>query len=483
MPGRSICLALDFMTIGATRPLAAQSQIGRRGRLSMVLSALACAAVVTSTVQAAEPAAVNATLRIQSDQVQQTGGGLYTFYAARGYRPLWLDGQGAATPAVGALLDLLRTAEYDGIAPASLNLRAVEAAIEESSASRSVADLTRAELLLSSTFVAYVQALRSPASAPMIYEHGNLRPQPIPAYHLLNEAALASSVLDYVEQMKWMHPLYASLRRSLGAAGSAEDRLRQATISSLSRIRGIPNFPRHVLVDVASARLWMYENGRPVDSMRVVVGKPTTRTPFLAGYIRYAITNPYWNVPPEMVSQNIASNVLGRGVPYLKAGGYQVLSDWSDAPKVVDPRTVDWRAAKRGELDLRVRQLPTAGNFMGKAKFEFPNPQGIYLHDTPQKDLMRRDARQLSGGCIRLEDAQRLGRWLMGRDLPAGDSPENKIDLPEPIPIYITYLTAEVDQGEIALGPDPYGLDPTKPSLAAGKVKSDDHRLATDKAR
>lgn len=407
---------------------------------------------------AAEPAVAGANPQIDADMVRKTGGEIYTFYADRGYRPMWLDGQGRARAGTVALLELWATADLDGIDPARLDLTAVKSAIDAArSASR--IDVSRAEILISETFVAYVQSLRSNVGGAMEYEHPNLRPQPVPAYHILKDAQSASSLAEYVVQMRWMHPLYASLRENLAVAAN-DVSVRKALISSLARVRGIPNTRRQVVVDVASARLWMYEDGKPVDSMRVVVGKKSTPTPLLAGYIRYAITNPYWNVPPEMVANNIASNVLSKGVGYLKAGGYQILSDWSVSPSVVDPATINWRAAARGGLDLRVRQLPNEQNFMGKAKFEFPNPHGIYLHDTPQKDLMQRSARQFSGGCIRLEDAQRFGRWLMrGEFQTETGQPEIKVDLPSPVPIYITYLTVHADEVRTALGRDPYGLD------------------------
>ena len=96
---------------------------------------------------------------------------------------------------------------------------------------------------------------------------------------------------------------------------------------------------------------------------------------------------------------------------------------------------------------------------MGKVKYEFPNPLGIYLHDTPDKDLLLEDARQFSNGCVRLEDAERLGRWLLGGALPAASAAEQITPLPQPVPIYITYLTAQPAGGRIALGPDPYGRD------------------------
>ena len=80
---------------------------------------------------------------------------------------------------------------------------------------------------------------------------------------------------------------------------------------------------------------------------------------------------------------------------------------------------------------------------MGKVKFMFPNPQGIYLHDTPDKQLLNLDARQLSSGCVRLQDAARFHRWLMGKPLPSRvRNPEQVEPLPEMVPIYITYLTA-----------------------------------------
>jgi L,D-transpeptidase YcbB len=189
----------------------------------------------------------------------------------------------------------------------------------------------------------------------------------------------------------------------------------------------------------------------------------------MAGTIRQAILNPYWNVPTDLVSRNIAPNVLRRGIGYLRASGYEVLSDWGDNPDVVDPATIDWREVARGPTDLRVRQVPRANNAMGKVKFEFPNEIGIFLHDTPDRDLMLEEARQFSSGCIRLEDADRLGRWLLGSPLPQGAlEPEQPVALPRPVPIYVTYLTARAEGDRIVLGRDPYRLDSVPSALAVG---------------
>jgi murein L,D-transpeptidase YcbB/YkuD len=180
----------------------------------------------------------------------------------------------------------------------------------------------------------------------------------------------------------------------------------------------------------------------------------------MAGFIRFAVLNPYWNVPDDLVKNNISANVLDKGVGYLRGGGYQVLADWRPDAALVDPSTVDWRAVHDGTARVHVRQLPGGDNFMGKVKFEFPNAQGIYLHDTPDKQLLRLDQRQLSSGCVRLEDAAKMHRWLMGAALPNRvREAEKVVPLPEMVPIYITYLTAIPDAGHIAFRSDPYGRD------------------------
>jgi murein L,D-transpeptidase YcbB/YkuD len=229
---------------------------------------------------------------------------------------------------------------------------------------------------------------------------------------------------------------------------------------NLDRARMLPGQGRFITVDLASQRLTMFEGGRPVDTMKVVVGKNEMPTPLLAGIVRHATFNPYWNVPVDLVATSIAPNVVRSGPRWLAARRYEVLSSWDDDAVPVDPATIDWRAVADGRTELRVRQKPGRGNMMGAMKFEFPNRHGIYLHDTPERDLFARDVRTFSSGCVRLEDAARLGRWLLGREpVAAGAEPEQKVVLPQGVPVYLTYLTARVENGQVALVEDIYGLD------------------------
>jgi murein L,D-transpeptidase YcbB/YkuD len=217
-----------------------------------------------------------------------------------------------------------------------------------------------------------------------------------------------------------------------------------------------------VLVDAAAARLWMYEDGEAVDTMRVAVGKPSEATPMMAAMIRSLTLNPYWNVPPDLVRARIAPGVVSQGPKLLRNLRYEVLSDWSDnARRSIPPRSIGGVAS--GQTEARVRQLPGGSNAMGRMKFMFPNQLGIYLHDTPDRSLLREEERLVSAGCVRLEDAPRLARWLMGTTPRAsGTAPEQQLNLPEPVPVYITYLTVAPEPQGVALRPDVYNRDPAQ---------------------
>jgi L,D-transpeptidase YcbB len=202
----------------------------------------------------------------------------------------------------------------------------------------------------------------------------------------------------------------------------------------------IPLHGPYVLVDAASARLYMIDEGRVQDSMRVIVGKPDTPTPTLKDAINYETLNPYWHVPADLTRSLIAANVLKLGPSYLSQHGYEIVSAFGNDGRIISPDAVDWKAVAAGTAQIYVRQLPGPANSLGHYKFDLPNGDGIYLHDTPKKELFAQEERNLSHGCVRLEDAARLARWLLGKDPPAASAPEENILLPHPVPITISYL-------------------------------------------
>ena len=400
--------------------------------------------------------------RIRHEIASRASGDLRAFYAARDDQPLWLNDFDRPSGAATLLWLRMRTSDRDGVNPATFH---VDKLAKDLDAAREgdAGDVAKAELALSQAFVDYVNAMVAAPHAKVLYESPALAPgTPLPLL-TLQAAAKAPSLEDYIDRFGWMNPFYAPLRKALDDPQYTPEQ-REVIAANLERVRAIPEIPegKHILVDAASARLWMYQGDQVVSSMKVVVGSPELgETPLMAGWIRWAIENPYWEVPDDIVRKEIAPKVLRQGVRYLSRERYQVLADWSDDAPILDPKEVDWKAVHDGDLKVHVRQLPGGDNFMGKVKFEFPNSHGIYLHDTPAKQLMNENARQLSHGCIRMQDASAMHEWLMGKPIPTDvTEPEQKMVLPNPVPIYVTYLTASPDDsGTIAFHDDPYGLD------------------------
>lgn len=433
--------------------------------ITRFLAGAACAALLglAVPVSAATSPELPAVAIGSPSAVQAVG----AFYASRGNTPLWLSG-GVPSSAARELLEILERSPLDGLDSGPALAARAQALMARAQGGDS-AVVSAADQLLSVAWVSYVQSLQRPPSG-MIFADSWVQPRRDSPMQILQRTAAASSLTAYVRSVSQVNPLYAQLRDAawtqMRSSGGAID---PRVLISLDRARANPFQNKYIMVDAAAARLYMIEDGRIVDSMKVVVGKagPHTQTPMLASTIYYATLNPYWHVSPELVRSLTAKNVLDQGTGYLTSRGYQVLpADGSD--ELLDPTKVDWHAVANGSLQVRVRQLPGPANSMGEMKFGFPNASDIYLHDTPTKDLFSAGDRDLSHGCIRLENAQALGRWMLGRDPDArSEQPELNVQLPTPVPIYITYLTAQAHDGQLSFVDDIYGRDAQAMTVAA----------------
>jgi murein L,D-transpeptidase YcbB/YkuD len=390
------------------------------------------------------------------------------FYASRNGAPLWLRG-GTEGAAAHELIGVLDRAPLDGLDSGPALAAQAEAMIANAQAGNPAA-LGAADRLLSAAWVSYVQALQQPPSG-MIYADSWVMPRRETPMQILQRAASAQSLAGHVRSVSQVNPIYAQLRDAAWArmqsnGGALDPRV----LTSLDRARERPFQNKYVMIDAAAARLYMIEDGHIVDSMKVVVGKagPHTQTPMLASTIYYETLNPYWHVTPELVRTLTAKNVLEQGVSYLTSHGYQVMPADPNDDSLLDPTKVDWHAVADGSLKVRVRQLPGPANSMGRVKFGFPNAYDIYLHDTPVKELFTQDDRDLSHGCIRLQDAETLARWMLGRTPEvASNAPEQNVALPTPVPIYVTYLTAQAHDGQLSFVDDIYGRDAQAERMAA----------------
>ena len=424
-----------------------------------VAAALAFGAAALGVVP--RPAESSAAALVAADQ----GSSVASFYRARGGAPLWFSPRSG--PAAEQLVQLLSSASADNLDPRRYNVRNLARAVQAASSGNPAA-VQQAEAMLSTAFVAYVRDLRHDPGLGVIYVDSELRPAPPSAATILGQAAAAPSLSDYVQKMGWMNPIYANLRLALASRLYLNPQQRHLLALNLERARVLPSGNgRYVIVNAPAARLYMYENGQVVDSMRVVAGRPdpVAQTPMMAAFIRYIALNPYWNSPADLTQKLLAPRVLKGGRAYLNDKGYELLSDWSDHARVVDPMSINWNDVVAGRIHARLRQKPGPKNSMGKMKFMFPNEQGIWLHDTPEKEKIDDAARLQSNGCVRLEDAPRFARWLFNGRPPSakGARAEQKVNLPAPVPIYLTYLTAVPSGTSIVYFDDFYGKDRVQP--------------------
>lgn len=234
-------------------------------------------------------------------------------------------------------------------------------------------------------------------------------------------------------------------------------RVRQFDLA-LERLRWLPDLsPPIVAVNIPGFGLFAFDSvgasGRPALEMKVVVGKALdTRTPIFIEAMRYIEFRPYWVVPLSIVRRTILPEVR-KDPAYLARHGFDILGArnrvlGSEATPAVLARL------ERGTLELR--QRPGPGNPLGLAKFIFPNNHQVYLHGTPEPELFRRSRRDLSAGCIRVEDPTALAAWVL-RDQPEwtlarideameADS-TSRAFLRTPVTVVIFYTTVVVRPG------------------------------------
>lgn len=251
------------------------------------------------------------------------------------------------------------------------------------------------------------------------------------------------------------------------------EKLQQLRIN-LERLRWLPRDlgERYLLVNIAGFQLTAIENGQYILDMRIIVGREYRSTPSFHSRITHMILNPYWNIPASIARKDLLPKQQ-RDPAYFTAQNIRVYEDYTYRSIPIDPETVNWNAIKSG-FPYALRQEPGKQNALGAIKFMLPNSYSIYLHDTPSKSLFNKDIRTFSSGCIRLEAPLLLADFaLYGRISPEAlkqqiDSGTTKqINLSEPLPVYIVYLTTWIDSGQnIHYSRDIYGRDERALNLA-----------------
>lgn len=213
--------------------------------------------------------------------------------------------------------------------------------------------------------------------------------------------------------------------------------------ANLERMRWLPRSlgTRYILVNVPEFKLEAHDSGTTAFEMKVIVGKDyqDKATPVFSDSMETVVFRPYWLVTPNIA----AKEILPKGPAYLASENMETYTDHGQT---------------------RIRQRPGPKNSLGLVKFLFPNDYNIYLHDTPNHELFKNDLRAFSHGCIRVEKPDELASWVLGWPIDQVRAQEqgqddHPVKLPGKLPVYITYFTTYMHDGQLWFGNDLYDRD------------------------
>ncbi|HTP67963.1 MAG TPA: L,D-transpeptidase family protein [Dongiaceae bacterium] len=247
-------------------------------------------------------------------------------------------------------------------------------------------------------------------------------------------------------------------------------RIRQIKLT-LERWRWLPHsFPQPpVVVNLPEYRLRAINRDETVAFYKnVIIGKAYGhKSPIFEKEIQYVIFRPYWEVTPS-IQRNETVPHIQKDPNYITKHNFEVITPKGEVVTDDAVSTEVLEGLKSGRL--LVRQKPGPTNSLGLVKIIFPNPENVYLHGTDAPRLFSQDVRDLSHGCIRVEDPTELVAWLLrnnpgwdlGRVKAAMNGERNnvQVNLALRIPVLIVYGTVVVnEENQIRFFDDIYGYD------------------------
>ncbi|MDQ0392352.1 L,D-transpeptidase family protein [Labrys monachus] len=218
---------------------------------------------------------------------------------------------------------------------------------------------------------------------------------------------------------------------------------------------------RYIVSNIPAASLEAVENGVVSRTYTTVVGSPDRASPTLQTRVTAVNILPYWNVPQSIMKADIMPKMV-RDPNYLAENHMRVYRGGRE----IDPATIDWTGAKG--TDFLVKQDPGVYNSLGFVRIDMPNPDAVYMHDSPHRDLFRYDVRFQSSGCTRVAGAQDLAAWVLEGTEWTGQAIQDQIDsgqpktikVPKPVPVAWVYLTGwGSPDGSVQFRPDVYSID------------------------
>ena len=244
----------------------------------------------------------------------------------------------------------------------------------------------------------------------------------------------------------------------------APARLAQLKVN-VTRLRalGADLGPRYVLANIPAARIEAIENGVAVSRHTAVVGKPDRPSPEINSKIVQINFNPYWTVPPSIVQKDLIPRMQDQP-DYLVKNHIRI---FDSRQKELQPSQINWYSEEATHYSFK--QDPGSLNSLGSIRINFPSAYGVYMHDTPLKNLFGEDFRFHSSGCMRVQNVRQLVAWLLegtkgwslediDRVIKSGERKDAQ--LPKPVPLHWVYVTAwATPDGVVQFRDDIYSRD------------------------
>lgn len=340
-----------------------------------------------------------------------------------------------------SLLKTIAKSEKEGLDPAFYGYDALKLAVETGDQVGIDYLATAAAIQLASDY----RYGRTPGAQRVDWHMGG-GPNPAAMMPLIQDALEHHRVSEAIENQLPNSKEYKALRGALADASDNSTEAQQIKVN-MERWRWMPRSlgSDHVFVNVPAHRVVIVKDGEVVAEHDAIVGAPATPTPALMTEISAVALNPTWTVPPVLKAEKLA--YVQKNPALARKQGYSLV------------KTSD---------GVRVVQAAGGSNALGQVKLVMPNEYAIFLHDTSNRKAFNRDARNLSHGCIRVENPVEMvnellegSEWDQTRVQETLDSRKSaQAKLAAPVPVYITYMTATVaDDGSVKLLNDPYKRD------------------------
>ncbi|MFZ6012151.1 MAG: L,D-transpeptidase family protein [Bacteroidota bacterium] len=371
------------------------------------------------------------------------------YYQLNGGKSIWIQ-DGQYTPLADSMIFMLEHVQYYGFPIGSYHLTE----LLDLAPNKSRDGLIRKDILLTDAFIAFAQNLKYGIGYSPGSEEDSVW------VHVLNAALTGSGIKQTLEAQEPVLNGYTSLKNGLRVMLDSSKRTTVDSASLQQNIRLISiNLERwrtekenisgrYIFINIPSFQLEVVENDSVILTSKVIVGTPEKQTPVLSSRVECISIYPYWHVPRKIAVEEYLP-IIKIDTTFLTRNNFDVLDRRGN---ILNPDSVEWNAFHEKYFPVSLRQREGPENSLGIIKFVFDNPHAVFLHDTNAKKLFKNKTRAFSHGCIRMEKAVELAHLLV-TGVPGLESKyvrkflkeksQHRVDLANPTPIHIRYLTCE----------------------------------------